>query len=302
LKRENSGDYLRKITKSMHFLSKKAQEDAYKLGLDVLPEVLALKELASKKPSIQENRDISRQQFLMGVQRYLIGFYENSIHYTTMSVEMGLLIRLNEELSARQKEEIHARINAKENPLSFTFGCIFGICKKRKLGIIRDAKISEKIDDIIATRNTYIHASNLNSASMLSMKELGIPEIDKSLKELQIIENTPIVNLIAKSWLSRAKELINRTRMAIMNLDSMDWCTRDKERIRTKKKVDAFFNRIFGAIQDIRTTPEMLSQKVKLGLHSGEIIRSFNQDFSKTIALSTMNDAFEVLKSLGILE
>jgi hypothetical protein len=39
-----------------------------------------------------------------------------------------------------------------------------------------------------------------------------------------------------------------------------------------------------------------------LGLHSGEIIRSFNQDFSKTIALSTMNDAFEVLKSLGILE
>jgi hypothetical protein len=303
LKQENSRNYLRKITKSMRFLSKEAQEEAYKRGLDVLPEVLALEEFASRKPSIQENRDISRQQFLMGVQRYLIGFYEDSIHYTTMSVELGLLIRLNEELSAAQKEEIHSKINAKETPLSFTFGCIFGMCKKRKLGIIRDAKISQKIDDIIATRNIYIHASNLNSASLLSMKESSIPEIDKTRKELEIIEDTPIVNLMAKSWLPKAKELLNKTSTAIANLDSMEWCTRDRERIRTKKKVDAFYNRIFVAVQGIRDTPEILSQKVNVGLHSGEIIKSFKQEnFSKTIALSTINDAFEILKSLGILE
>jgi len=138
----------------MRSLGKKAQKEAYKRGLEVLPEVLALKEFASRKPSIQVTRDISRQQFLVGVQRYLIGFYEDSIHYTTMSVEMGLLIRLNGELSTAQKEEIHDRINAKKDPISFTFGYIFGMCKKHDLGIITDAKISKKIDDIISTRNT----------------------------------------------------------------------------------------------------------------------------------------------------
>jgi hypothetical protein len=45
-------------------LSKEAQEEAYKRGLEVLPEVLALKEFASRKPAIQETKDISRQQFL----------------------------------------------------------------------------------------------------------------------------------------------------------------------------------------------------------------------------------------------
>jgi hypothetical protein len=38
-----------------------------------LPEDLALKKYAIKKPSVQETRDISRRQFLTGVQRYLIG-------------------------------------------------------------------------------------------------------------------------------------------------------------------------------------------------------------------------------------
>jgi hypothetical protein len=286
----------------MRFLSNKAQEEAYKRGLEVLPEVLALKEFASRKPAIQETRDISRQQFLTGVQRYLIGFYEDSIHYTTMSVEMGLLIRLNEELSMAQKEEIHARINAKEKPLSFTFGRIFGMCKKRKLGIIRDVKISEKVDDIIATRNTYIHASNLNSASLLSMKESGIPEIDKALIEVETIENVPQAKLFIK-WLTRAKELLDKSGTAIMNVDSMEWCTRDRERIRTKNKVDAFFNRIFATIQGIRNTPESRREQLKLGLRSGALLKSLTQEnYSKTIALSTIKDAFEVLKSLGILE
>ncbi len=44
-----------------------------------------------------------------------------------------------------------------------------------------------------------------------------------------------------------------------------------------KKKVDDFFNRIFETVQGIRDTHEMISKKVKLGLHSGNIIKSLNQ-------------------------
>jgi hypothetical protein len=67
--------------------------------------------------------------------------------------------------------------------------------KKSELGIIKGAEMCEKVDDIIATRNTHIHASNINSASILSMKESGIPEIEKGLKELEIIKNNPLAIL-----------------------------------------------------------------------------------------------------------
>jgi hypothetical protein len=303
LKQDDSCKYLKEVTQSLRFLTKKAQGEAYKRGLDVLSEVLALKNFANKKPAVQETRDISRHQFLMGVQRYLIGFYDDSIYYTTMSVEMGLLIRLDEELSLAQKEEIHAKINAKEHSISFTFGTIFGMCKKRGLGIIKGSEIAEKIDDIIATRNTHIHASNINSAGALSVKEISIPEISKGLKDIETIENIPAINLLTKSWLPKAKELVKKTNTAIINIDSLEWCTRDKERIRTKQKVDEFFNQIFTDINDIRNSTGNLSQKLRIGLHSGELIKRFSQEnYSKNIALSTIRNAFEVLKAIDILE
>ena len=96
---------------------------------------------------------------------------------------------------------------------------------------------------------------------------------------------------------------MNKSSTAIRKVDSMEWCTRDRDRTRTKKKVDAFFDRIFATIQGIRNTSGTPSQKLKIGLHSGELLKRLSQEnYSKTIALSTVNDAFEVLKSLGILE
>jgi len=133
------------------------------------------------------------------------------------------------------------------------------------------------------------------------MKELTIPEIDKGLKELATIEGTPLANFF--TWVPRDKELMNKSSTAIIKIDSMEWCTRDRDRTRTKKKVDAFFSRIFATIQDIRNTPDTPSQKLKMGLHSGKLLKSLTQEnYSKTIALSTIKDAFEVLKSSGILE
>jgi hypothetical protein len=287
----------------MSFLNKKAQKEAFIRGLDILPEILALKKYGDKNPVDQETRDISRQQFLIGILRYLIGFYEDSIYYTTLSVELGLLVRLDEELSNAQKEEIHAKINSKEHPLSFTFGYIFGMCKKSELGIIKETEICKKIDDIISTRNTHIHASNINSASILSVKESVVPEIEKSLKELEIIKNNPLSNLLTKKWLSTARGLINRSNKSIVDINTLEWCTRDRERIRAKKKVDEYLNQIFGKIDDFRNTPDTLTQKLNLGLHSGELIKSLSQEnFSKTIALSTITDTFEVLRTIGVIE
>jgi hypothetical protein len=60
-----SKTYLKEVAASILFLNKKAQEEVYNRGLDVLPVVMALKKYASDLP-IRETRDIARPEFLNG--------------------------------------------------------------------------------------------------------------------------------------------------------------------------------------------------------------------------------------------
>jgi hypothetical protein len=106
---------------------------------------MALKKYASGPP-IRKTRDIALQEFLIGVQRYLIGFYDDSIYHITLSVEMSLLIRLDEELPPEKKSEIHKKINSKnETPFPFTFGSILNVCKGKDFHILTNKKIEERI-------------------------------------------------------------------------------------------------------------------------------------------------------------
>ena len=89
---EDAQSYLKEVASSIKFLNKKAQKEVIKRGLDILAEVMALRKYSVGM--MHETRDIARQEFLAGVQRYLIGFFEDSIYHSTLSVELGLLIRL----------------------------------------------------------------------------------------------------------------------------------------------------------------------------------------------------------------
>ncbi len=294
-----SKDYLKNVTLAIRFLNKKARKEVYKRGLDVLPEVMALKEYASGLP-IKESRDICRQAFLTGVQRYLIGFYEDSIYHSTLSVETGLLIRLDETLTPQQRNDLHDKINSKNKPFLLTFGKLFSLCKSNQC-IINDKKIERIIDKIIQTRNSHIHASNMTSASILSMKKLVIPEIEKGVKDLEIIEKSPF-GLVSKKWLPRAKDTLAKSRDTLNDLPSFEWCTEDNQRVKNEKFMDDFLTRQFNAIQNLRNT-DTLSRKVTVGLHSREILSSFSQiNYSKEKALETIHEAFEVIKAIGFLD
>jgi hypothetical protein len=291
--------YLREVASSINFLNKKAQEKVFERGLDVLTEVLALKKYAKRR--IRETRDIARQEFLAGVQRYLIGFFEDSIYHSTLSVEMGLLTRLEEELSDDEKRAIHDRINSKkEKPSPFTFGVIFDESKRKGRNIIRNQQTEQRIAKIIDVRNTHIHASNFTSASILSMKQKGLPEIKKYVKYIDQIEEIPLVNVMSKKWLPQAKNLLNETQSAIERLPSFEWCTKDKQRAQAQENINNFFSEIFGSIDALQKI-QSLSEKVQLGVHSRKFIRDVSErDYQKTLALETIRDSFAVLKSIGI--
>jgi hypothetical protein len=216
---------------------------------------------------------------------------------------MGLLIRLDESLTPEEKSDLHAKINAAEGvPFSLTFGNIFSFCKRKDLKVTKNKEVEQRIDKIIETRNTHIHASNLTSASILSMKKIGIPEIDKGLKDFELIEKVPIANMTTRKWLPQAKKILVESRSAIDSLPCFEWCTRDKQRTQTQNNVDSFFNEQFSSIDEIRST-QGFGERLRLGLHSEEIVRSFSQDnYSKRNALETIKDSFEVLKAIGYLE
>ncbi len=296
---ENAQAYLREVASSINFLNKKAQKEVIRRGVDVLTEVRALKKYAIG--IMHETRDIARQEFLAGVQRYLIGFFEDSIYHSTLSVEMGLLIRLEEELSDNEKKAIYDRINSKKDkPAPFTFGVIFDESKRKGRNIIKNEQTQQRIAKIIDVRNTHIHASNFTSASILSVKEKGLPKIEKSIKEINEIQETPLVNVMLKKWLFKAKNLLTESKATIESLPSFEWCTRDKQRSLAQDNINNFFSEIFasiGALQNIQS----LSEKVQLGLHSRKFIRDLSKrDYSKTQALETIRDSFAVLKSIDI--
>jgi hypothetical protein len=168
LGKENSEAYLKDIVTSLKFLSKSAKKDAFNRGLDVLEEIQAFKKY---KGGIHEIKDLIREEFRAGIQRYLVGFFDDSIHHSTLSVEMGLLIRLDEILTEEEKKGIHTKINNGEPPVSFTFGAIFDESKRKGRHILEDDEIERSIARILFTRNTHIHGANFTAASILSMKQ-----------------------------------------------------------------------------------------------------------------------------------
>jgi len=288
------------VSESIKFLNKKAKKEAFKRGLDVLAEVIALKRY--DYGVMRETRDIARFEFLAGVQRYLIGFFDDSIYHSTLSVELGLLIRLEETITEKEKSEIHERINSKDGlPFSFTFGAIFDETKKRNRSIIKDGQVLQRIAKIIETRNTHIHAGNFTSASILSTKEI-IPKIEEGLRNMQMVEKNRIVKTLMKKSLPKMKTLLNETCSTIDSLPSFEWCTKDRQRTQTQNHVSNHFSEQFTVI-DVIEGKHSITEKVQLGLNATKIIRDLKEDtYSKRKALETIQDSFEVLKGINIFE
>ena len=299
MSQESPEAYLKTIISSITFLSETAKKQAFKRGLDVLPEIHAFRQY---KGGIHEIRDIVREELRAGIQRYLIGFFDDSIHHSTLSVEMGLLIRLEETLSKEDKDRIHSRING-EGPYSFTFGAIFDESKKRGRNLIKDKEIERLIGQIIFTRNTHIHAGNFTAASILSMQNIGPGQIDFGLEKLAELQNSRLIKLVTQVFLSGAKDQLIETRTTVTNFPTLEWCTKDNQRHKSKEEMDNYFTEVFYRANSVGDDAVTIADKVRIGVKSKQIIKDISADtYSRRKALETIHDSFEVLKSLGFFK
>jgi len=175
---------------------------------------------------VKEDRDLAREEFRGAVQRYVIGLYEDSIFRSCFSVEMGLLIRISEKLTEDEKKTLHAKINRKEKPLSFTFGVI--ILKAEGLHILEGATL-QLAKKILKTRNIHIHAHNFISA-LIGMRTKGAFRLEDVTKSSSIEESLfkkPFIRLLPPDWEDKLQ--------ALRELSNFEWCAKEKSESQLKK-------------------------------------------------------------------
>jgi hypothetical protein len=278
---------------SLKFLNRRARNEAIKRGGE-LSEIL--KELCKYKIGIFQVKDLPRQEFRGAVQRYLVGLYDDSIHHAFFSVEMGLLVRLEETLPPKEKDALHDEINKTAGkPLSFTFGAVLNKAREGRVGIIHGKKVSQKIESLIDKRNTYVHANNFLSGLITAMKERTIPKIEKELKDLSDLEKRLKVRSFLPSLLRMKPFLVEQLEI-IRSMPDFAWCTRNEHRESAKREIEkyiTYLDKLEIEKTNTRSLPKLLNipQSVRT---------VFEETYFKIQNRMILGDSFEILHDIEI--
>jgi len=298
MQKSDSRHFIERTVKSIRFLNRKERKKAIKRG-EELADILGV--VSRFESDIYTARDLPRQEFRAALVRYMLSLYDDSIHHAFFSVEMGMLVRLEEELSTEEKNTLHDAINRKENPLSFTFGAIFNKAKERKIDVIRGDKLRRRIASLIENRNTYIHGSNFLSGLTTSMKKSVSLEIDTQLKQISDLESAPLLKLILLSWrLVPYKRFLEKKLTMIRNLPDFAWCSRDKNREAAQRQVDEYISDLENFKQRKLKALDSWSNSLRTLLSMRKELKEISEEvYLKRQSHKIIEDVFEILKGLG---
>lgn len=282
------------FVKSIKFLNKKARKEALTRSRD-LDEIFA--KLCLYEVGISEVEDLAREEFRGAVQRYTLGFYEDAISHACFSVEMALLIKLDEKLSDDKKSEIYKGINRKEGqPRSFTFGDILSEAQSKEARIVRGKELGKKIIALLEKRNTYIHATNFLSGLIITMKGKINTEIETMLKDLEKIDNIPLVG----SHCLRLKVLLEEKHKLIESFPNFSWCSKDKHRLNTQRSVEEYIQRL----NEVKREKLDMSSNIKAIISAmklkGTVRDILSTTYFKGESREIVECSFEILTELGI--
>jgi len=294
----DSRQFVDRTVKSIKFLNRKERKKAVKRGEELAN---ILKELSRYENDISITRDLPRQELRASVVRYLLGLYDDSIHHAFFSVEMAMLVRLEEELPTEEKNALHDAINRKENPLSFTFGAIFNKAKERKIDVIRGDKLRRRIESLIENRNTYIHGSNFLSGLITSMKKSVSIEIGTQLKQISDLESMSFSKLVIPLMrLVFYRRFLQKKSTMIQNLPDFAWCSRDKNREAAQRQVDEYISDLENFKQKKLKALDSKSKTIWTLLTMRKELKEIREEvYFKKQSYRILNDSFEILKELG---
>lgn len=231
--------------------------------------------------NLKNNEDLSRQEIIGAVQRFIYGTFDDSIIHSCFSVEIGLIVKLNEILSDEEKQHV---------PKPFTLARIISYSSKfpRNQPLLADTSLTAA-RAILELRNSQIHGSNFITGIMLGYREaaksfehFNQKEIKQGLKTLV----TMFPELASISGKYKISDFLAAQKI-VKNLSTFEWCSNKAEIDRLKKELE----RIFGNVQT-----GMIEGNI------GKNLEYFQPDyFLKKRAVNGLRNAFVVLKTLKII-
>lgn len=277
------------------FLSNGAKKLAKKRIKDI-SEILTA--LSNYNFELQNDIDHPRLEFLGSVERYLCGFYEDSINCSILSVEIGLLVKLNQIIPDGEKQFIHQEINKKEGkPLSFTFGYMKDLALSKKYNIIRGDKNKEIIEKLVIKRNSHLHIITYLSAIINILKERLLDNYLGYDKNINIIKKHKYVSKLIK--INKIEGIVDKKKNIVKELSTFSWCSTDKNKNFIENLINVYMNEMESKI---KTTMKQLKENPTKITTLKKFIKEITEDtFPKRFALQTLNESYTILDAIDII-
>ena len=279
----------------LRWLNWRGRRAARNRAKDILP---ILESLNKYRTGIWEDEDLAREEFRGAVQRYLLGYYEDSIYHSCFSVETALLICLNKKMNNKEKMEEHNLINRKKRPKYLTFGRIKYKCESSKYNIINPS-ISNMIEEIIDIRNSHIHAYNFISAIIIQR----VKHLNNQYFYLQDIENLNFLQKLFFMLLSRnmSIEILEEKLKAYMSLSNFTWCSKNNLREQVENSVEEYMKNVKKLVKNFLLARNNLKIK-EMWDNLRNLYNELQIDaYFKKRSLKTLKLTYQILKQLNLL-
>ena len=252
-----------------------------------------LKNLPSKKSleALGDPKKLPLLSLFAATQRYILEAYNDCILHSAFSVEIALLLRLDQELEAKEKEEIKRK---SEHVGALSFGKVIHIAEKRQLLSKNDM---DKIWILYNLRNMFAHPGNwvtfVKQQSFETAREMlsnMIPELPTLMEGIKDVAKR-------KALFSRTyKEMQKYVDLRLSKIPNLDWAAHQGTLSFQQKRIKSYYVRITKDFLTRRTLKDFIKHSDKWP----QYIRK-RYPYPQEIALEALEIAFEILKHLEIL-
>lgn len=242
---------------------------------------------------LRDHNDLPKIEFMGAVEKYLVGFFYESLQNSINSVELALLVKLTVELPEKEKRELNSRINSNSNTdrISFTFGYMKNTAIQHR--IIQGKRTITVFDQMTEIRNTIYHPANLMNL-LLSQQQPMIPEFDNFIEQFEKIENSTLVRLMP--YLKNINNLAKYGKNALEKTDAFEWSTRENSNVSVRNQISTLIEETMKEGQTLRKEIEM--NPIKMLKVPDFVKRTQEEGILKHLALNTINVSFEALEYL----
>ena len=286
--------FLNSIVNKKKFLSRTAKKRAKQQGSDIHT---ILDKLRKYDYELREDSDLPRLEYMGAVERYLFGFYEDSIRNSLTSVEIGLIVKLNEVLSEKEKQRIFQEINREKDPISFTFGSVVNLASDKKYKVLKGKKIKKTIESLIRQRNIHFHSSTFLSGLIYQQKLIMIPLLEDYLNNLNLITQNKYFKKIPS--IKKMNNLFLEKKRVLENLSDFTWCTPSKNLKMVTDEVNSHMDKL--KVYSETTIKEVKKDYKKIISVRKKINEIIEDKYMKNHALKILYDSFDVLTNIEIL-